>query len=140
MSDSSFKFERVVVSGNEYKLDVNIGADMLGTMLSKKVLPLYEKELDYMLCGFQENGVEFMMNGKMGVVRNDEALNGSLVAGKSVVDHETVLFAGVLGRTLSGRPGIRDESNLLRTQISVAPYSVDSAKMENAKHYRHLAT
>ncbi|GKD49158.1 nucleic acid-binding, OB-fold protein, partial [Tanacetum coccineum] len=94
----------VVVSGNEYKLDVNIGADMLGTMLSKKVFPLYEKVLDYLLCGFQENGDEFIINRKMGVVRNDEALSGSLVAGKSVVDHETVLFAGVLGRTLSGRP------------------------------------
>nr|GEU33286.1 nucleic acid-binding, OB-fold [Tanacetum cinerariifolium] len=94
----------VVVSGNEYKLDVNIGADMLGTMLTKEVLPLYEKELDYLLCDFQENGDEFMMNGKMGVVRNDEALSGEPVAGQPVVDHGTVLFAEVLGRTLSGRP------------------------------------
>ncbi|GKD69008.1 hypothetical protein Tco_1323098, partial [Tanacetum coccineum] len=78
---------------NEYKLDVNIGTDMLGTMLSKKVLPLYEKELDYLLCDFQENGDEFMMNDKIGVVRNDETLSGSPVAGKSVVDHGTVLFA-----------------------------------------------
>ncbi|GJR46117.1 nucleic acid-binding, OB-fold protein [Tanacetum coccineum] len=94
----------VVVSGNEYKLDFNIGADMLETMLSTKVLPLYDKKLDYLLCDFQENGDEFMMNGKMGVVRNDEALNGSHVAGTSVVDHGTVLFAEVLGRTLNGRP------------------------------------
>nr|GEZ17419.1 nucleic acid-binding, OB-fold [Tanacetum cinerariifolium] len=49
-----------------------------------------------------ENGDKFMMNEKMGVVRNDEALNGSHVARKSVVDHGTVLFAEVLGRTLNG--------------------------------------
>ncbi|PWA95248.1 Nucleic acid-binding, OB-fold [Artemisia annua] len=94
----------VVVSGNEYKLDVNIGANMLGTMLTKEVLPLYEKELDYLLCDFEENGDEFMMNGKMGVVKNEEALSGGPVAGQPVVDHGTVLFAEVLGRTLSGRP------------------------------------
>ncbi|CAN1787378.1 Protein PIGMENT DEFECTIVE 338, chloroplastic [Linum perenne] len=34
----------VVVSGNENKLDVNIGADLLGTMLTKEVMPLYRKE------------------------------------------------------------------------------------------------
>ena len=50
------------------------------------------------------NGDEFMMNGKMGVVKNDEALSGGPVAGQPVVDHGTVLFAEVLGRTLSGRP------------------------------------
>ncbi|MED6193288.1 hypothetical protein PIB30_017869 [Stylosanthes scabra] len=52
----------VVVSGNENKLDVNIGADLLGTMLTKEVLPL------------------------------------------PVVETGTILFAEVLGRTLSGRP------------------------------------
>ncbi|XP_071711428.1 protein PIGMENT DEFECTIVE 338, chloroplastic [Rutidosis leptorrhynchoides] len=95
----------VVVSGNEYKLDVNIGADLLGTMLTKEVLPLYEKELDFLLCDFEDdNGQEFMMKGKMGVVKNEEALSGGPVAGQPVVEHGTVLFAEVLGRTLSGRP------------------------------------
>ncbi|CAI9763937.1 unnamed protein product [Fraxinus pennsylvanica] len=36
----------VVVSGNENKLDVNVGADLLGTMLTKEVLPLYDKEME----------------------------------------------------------------------------------------------
>lgn len=94
----------VVVSGNEYKLDVNIGADLLGTMLTKEVLPLYEKELDSLLCDFEENGDEFMMNGKIGIVRNEEAFSGGPMAGQPVVDLGTILFAEVLGRTLSGRP------------------------------------
>ncbi|KAI9112683.1 hypothetical protein K1719_016349 [Acacia pycnantha] len=55
----------VVVSGNENRLDVNVGADLLGTMLTKEVLPLY---------------------------------------GRPVVEVGTILFAEVLGRTLSGRP------------------------------------
>ncbi|XP_076947916.1 protein PIGMENT DEFECTIVE 338, chloroplastic-like isoform X1 [Bidens hawaiensis] len=94
----------VVVSGNEYKLDVNIGADLLATMLTKEVLPLYDKELDSLLCDFEDNGEEFMVNGKMGIVRNEEALSGGPMAGKPVVEQGTVLFAEVLGRTLSGRP------------------------------------
>ncbi|XP_076920687.1 protein PIGMENT DEFECTIVE 338, chloroplastic-like [Bidens hawaiensis] len=94
----------VVVSGNEYKLDVNIGADLLATMLMKEMLPLYDKELDSLLCDFEDNGEEFMVNGKMGIVRNEEALSGGLMPGKPVVEHGTVLFAEVLGRTLSGRP------------------------------------
>ncbi|KAK9069698.1 hypothetical protein SSX86_011602 [Deinandra increscens subsp. villosa] len=94
----------VVVSGNEYKLDVNIGADLLGTMLTKEVLPLYEKELDSLLCDFETNGEEFMMKGKSGIMRNEAALSGGPIAGQPVVEHGTVLFAEVLGRTLSGRP------------------------------------
>ncbi|KAD6796759.1 hypothetical protein R6Q59_019475 [Mikania micrantha] len=91
----------VVVSGNEYKLDVNIGADLLATMLTKEVLPLYQKELDYLLCDFDQ---DFMMiKGKTGIMKNEEALSssGGLIP---VVEHGTVLFAQVLGRTLSGRP------------------------------------
>ncbi|XP_010535131.1 PREDICTED: uncharacterized protein LOC104810492 isoform X2 [Tarenaya hassleriana] len=94
----------VVVSGNENKLDVNIGADMLGTMLTKEILPLYEKELDYLLCEAEQ----FIANGKMGVVKdNDEdgVANGNVVrAGRPVVEVGTVVFAEVLGKTLSGRP------------------------------------
>ncbi|KAI7729133.1 hypothetical protein M8C21_033182 [Ambrosia artemisiifolia] len=95
----------VVVSGNEYKLDVNIGADLLATMLTKEVLPLYDKELESLLCEFESNGEEFMpANGKMGIVSNEAALSGGPMAGQPVVEHGTVLFAQVLGRTLSGRP------------------------------------
>ncbi|MFS7982884.1 putative S1 domain, nucleic acid-binding, RNA-binding domain, S1 [Helianthus anomalus] len=94
----------VVVSGNDYKLDVNIGADLLATMLTKEVLPLYDKELNSLLCDFESNGEEFMVNGKMGIVRNEAALSGGPMVGQPVVEHGTVLFAEVLGRTLSGRP------------------------------------
>lgn len=89
----------VVVSGNEYKLDVNIGADLLATMLTKEVLPLYDKELDSLLSDFDK-----MVQGKMGIIRNDEALSDGPMPGQPVVEHGTVLFAQVLGRTLSGRP------------------------------------
>ncbi|KAL2894077.1 30S ribosomal protein S1 [Bienertia sinuspersici] len=94
----------VVVSGNENKLDVNIGADLLGTMLTKEVLPLYDKEMDYMLRDLDKNADDFIANGKMGIVRNEDALSGQPVSGRPVVDAGTVLFAEVLGRTLSGRP------------------------------------
>ncbi|EOA34039.1 hypothetical protein CARUB_v10021539mg [Capsella rubella] len=97
----------VVVSGNENKLDVSIGADMLGTMLTKEILPLYDKELDYLLCDLKYDAEEFLVNGKMGIVKDgDEGVEIAEFArqGRPVVEIGTVLFAEVLGRTLSGRP------------------------------------
>lgn len=94
----------VVVSGNENKLDVNVGADLLGTMLTKEVRPLYEKELDNLLCDTGKDAGEFLVRGKMGIVRNEDALSCQPEPGKPVVEPGTVLFAEVLGRTLSGRP------------------------------------
>lgn len=94
----------VVVSGNENKLDVNVGADLLGTMLTKEVLPLYDKEMNHLLCDLDKNAEDFMANGKMGIVRNEDALSGQPTSGRPVVEAGTVLFAEVLGRTLSGRP------------------------------------
>ncbi|KAL5560274.1 hypothetical protein UlMin_036485 [Ulmus minor] len=94
----------VVVSGNENKLDVNVGANLLGTMLTKEVLPLYDKELDYLLCDPSVDAEEFLVPGKMGIVKNNEAVNGVPMQGRPVVEPGTVLFAEVLGRTLSGRP------------------------------------
>ncbi|ONK63142.1 uncharacterized protein A4U43_C07F11840 [Asparagus officinalis] len=44
----------IVVSGNENKLDVNVGADLLRTMLTKEVMPLYCVELDYLLCDLEK--------------------------------------------------------------------------------------
>ncbi|KAL5779026.1 hypothetical protein ACOSQ2_009763 [Xanthoceras sorbifolium] len=94
----------VVVSGNENKLDVNVGADLLGTMLTKEVLPLYDKETEYLLCDFEKDAEEFMVRGKMGIVKDDDAMSGGAGPGRPVVETGTVLFAEVLGRTLSGRP------------------------------------
>ncbi|KAL8134201.1 protein PIGMENT DEFECTIVE 338, chloroplastic-like isoform X2 [Apium graveolens] len=94
----------VVVSGNEHKLDVNIGADLLGTILKKEVLPLYYKDMEYLLCDTNKDSEEFMVQGKTGVVKNDEAMSGESAPGRPVVEPGTILFAEVLGRTLSGRP------------------------------------
>ncbi|OMO98749.1 hypothetical protein COLO4_13726 [Corchorus olitorius] len=94
----------VVVSGNENKLDVNVGADMLGTMLTKEVLPLYDKEMKYLSCDLKSDAEEFMVYGKIGIVKDDDAMGGGPVPGRPVVETGTVLFAEVLGRTLSGRP------------------------------------
>ncbi|GMN60555.1 hypothetical protein TIFTF001_029646 [Ficus carica] len=94
----------VVVSGNENKIDVSVGADLLGTMLTKEVLPLYDKEMDYLMCDPSSDAEEFFVGGKMGVVKYDEALSGGPMPGRPVVEPGTVLFAEVLGRTLSGRP------------------------------------
>ncbi|XVE60883.1 hypothetical protein DITRI_Ditri05aG0162900 [Diplodiscus trichospermus] len=94
----------VVVSGNENKLDVNLGADMLGTMLTKDVLPLYDKEMEYLTCDLKNKAEEFMAYGKTGIVKDDDAMSGGPVPGRPVVETGTVLFAEVLGRTLSGRP------------------------------------
>ncbi|CAN4116426.1 unnamed protein product [Withania somnifera] len=94
----------VVVSGNENKLDVSIGADLLGTMLTKDVLPLYDKEMGYLLCDLEKDAEEFLVRGKMGIVSYDEAVSGESMSGKPVVEPGTVLFAEVLGITLSGRP------------------------------------
>lgn len=94
----------VVVSGNDRKLDVNIGADLLGVMLTKDVLPLHGKEMGHLLCDLEKDAEKVMVGGKVGIVKNDEALSGEPMLGKPVVDPGTVLFAEVLGRTLSGRP------------------------------------
>ncbi|KZV50180.1 hypothetical protein F511_22622 [Dorcoceras hygrometricum] len=93
----------VVVSGNENKLDVSVGADLLGTMLTKEVLPLYDKEMDHLLWD-ADRDAELLVRGKMGIVKNDEVLSGEPMPGKPVVEPGTVLFAEVLGRTLGGRP------------------------------------
>ncbi|XP_050213344.1 protein PIGMENT DEFECTIVE 338, chloroplastic [Mercurialis annua] len=94
----------VVVSGNENKLDVNVGADLLGTMLTKEVLPLYDKEMDYLLCDMEKDAESFMVRGKMGIIKDEAALSQGSGQGRPVVETGTILFAEVLGRTLSGRP------------------------------------
>ncbi|WOL00345.1 hypothetical protein Cni_G09058 [Canna indica] len=93
----------VVVSGNEYRLDVNVGADLLGTMLTKEVLPLYEAELPYLLC-YREDVAEFAVPGKIRVLKEEDAFTGEKVPGRPIVEVGTILFMEVLGRTLSGRP------------------------------------
>ncbi|VFQ80162.1 unnamed protein product [Cuscuta campestris] len=94
----------VVVSGNDKKLDVNVGADLLGVMLTKDVLPLDSKEMGHLLCDLKKDAERVMVGGKVGILKNDFAFSGEPKPTQPVVDPGTVLFAEVLGRTLSGRP------------------------------------
>ncbi|KAK8470249.1 hypothetical protein PHAVU_004G089600 [Phaseolus vulgaris] len=94
----------VVVSGNENKLNVNVGSDLLGTMLTKEVLPLYSKEMEQLLCDVNKAEENFMVEGRMGIVKNDDAMNGGPLPRGTVLEIGTILFAEVLGRTLAGRP------------------------------------
>lgn len=61
-----------MVSGNGNKLDVSIVADMLGTMMTNEKVPLYYKEFDYLLCDLNYDAEEFLVHGKMGIVRDDD--------------------------------------------------------------------
>ncbi|KAG0459512.1 hypothetical protein HPP92_022640 [Vanilla planifolia] len=63
-------------AGNENKLDVNVGADMLGTMLTKDVLPFYDGEMAYLCCDLGKDTKDFMVNGKMGLVKDELAMEG----------------------------------------------------------------
>ncbi|XP_078431726.1 uncharacterized protein LOC144703434 [Wolffia australiana] len=94
----------VVVSGNENKLDVNVGADRLGTMLTKEILPFYEGDVERSLCNLQKDVGEFTVAGRVGIAVEEEALTGDNGPGRPVVEVGSVVFAEVLGRTLSGRP------------------------------------
>ncbi|XP_057445893.1 protein PIGMENT DEFECTIVE 338, chloroplastic-like isoform X2 [Lotus japonicus] len=101
----------VVVSGNANRLNVNVGAELPGTLLTKEVLPLNSNEMEYLICdGNKKCEKNFMAHGRMGILKNDEddddAINGVMVVpvGNTVVEIGTILFAEVLGRTLTGRP------------------------------------
>ena len=94
-----------VVSGNENKLDVSIVADRLTT----EKLSLYDKEFDYLLCDLKYGAEESLVHGKVGIVKDDDEDVVEVVEfarqGMPVVEEiGTMIFAEVLGRTLSGRP------------------------------------
>uniref|UniRef100_A0A0E0JKK3 S1 motif domain-containing protein n=1 Tax=Oryza punctata TaxID=4537 RepID=A0A0E0JKK3_ORYPU len=91
----------VVVSGTEARLDVAVGADRLATLLAKELLPLYRAELP----AFAEAAPP--RPGSVGVVASpaaDEEAPEQKRGGRTLVPPGTVVFAEVLGRTLSGRP------------------------------------
>jgi small subunit ribosomal protein S1 len=88
----------VVVSGTEARLDVAVGADRLATLLTKELLPLCRAELP--TVGDEASPPR---PGSVGVVAAsavDEQKRGA----RTLVAPGTVVFAEVLGRTLSGRP------------------------------------
>ncbi|KAM0843693.1 hypothetical protein ACQ4PT_057532 [Festuca glaucescens] len=88
----------IVVSGTEARLDVAVGADRLATLLTKELLPLCRAELP--TVGDEASPPR---PGSVGVVvasAVDEQKRGA----RTLVAPGTVVFAEVLGRTLSGRP------------------------------------
>ncbi|KAL2334970.1 hypothetical protein Fmac_016183 [Flemingia macrophylla] len=94
----------VVVSGNENKLNVNVGSELPGTVLTKEVLPLYSKEMEHLLCDVNKAEESVMIQGRMGILKNSDAISERPMPGGTVVEIGTILFAEVLGRTLAGRP------------------------------------
>nr|CAB3473423.1 unnamed protein product [Digitaria exilis] len=92
----------VVVSGTEARLDVAVGADNLATLLAKELLPLDRGGGDLAAR------VAPPRPGSVGVVAGP-AVDGEAVrkhnrGSRALVAPGTVVFAEVLGRTLSGRP------------------------------------
>ncbi|KAJ3695032.1 hypothetical protein LUZ60_000409 [Juncus effusus] len=91
----------VVVSGDENKVEVDLGSDKLGIMLKKEIMPLFDEEMEDLSCDLgQIDGYR----GKIGIVRDEMAKRDR--DGNSVVEIGTVIFAEALGRTLGGRPVI----------------------------------
>lgn len=91
----------VVVSGDENKIEVDVGADKPGIMLKKEIMPLYDEETKHLACDLEGDGFKGYI-GKMGIVRDEVGMSRG--AGKSVLEIGTVVYGEVLGRTLGGRP------------------------------------
>jgi small subunit ribosomal protein S1 len=92
----------VVVSGTEARLDVAVGADNLATLLAKELLPLDRDGGDL------AERAAAPRPGSVGVVAgpavDEEAARKHTRGSRALVAPGTVVFAEVLGRTLSGRP------------------------------------
>lgn len=94
----------VVVSGDANRIHVNIGSDVLATMLTKELLPLYDDEMKRILCELPAEKKEPFAPGTIGIVKEEDSLSPGPPPGRPVVDMGTVLCAEVLGRTLGGKP------------------------------------
>lgn len=94
----------VVVSGDANRIQVNIGSDVLATMLTKELLPLHGDDMKRMLCQLPTEKKEPFAPGTIGIVKDEEALSPGPPPGRPVVDLGTVLCAEVLGRTMGGKP------------------------------------
>ncbi|MED6123191.1 hypothetical protein PIB30_046807 [Stylosanthes scabra] len=88
----------VVVSGTESKLNVNVGAELLATMLTKEVLPLNSREMEHLLFDLEKDEQNFNVQGRMGILKNEDAIDET-----PVEQVGTIVFAEVLGRTLTDR-------------------------------------
>lgn len=95
----------VVLSGNEKKLDVSIGSDMLGSMLAKEALPFRKEEVNGLVCDLKEEREKGLFDkAKVGIVRDEEGFREKGEEERGVMEAGTVVFAEVFGRTLGGRP------------------------------------
>ncbi|KAJ1284107.1 hypothetical protein BS78_03G178900 [Paspalum vaginatum] len=93
----------VVVSGTEARLDVAVGADRLATLLSKELLPLDRNSANTpMRQALPRPGSVGVMAGPD--IDDDEEVRKQERGSRTLVAPGTVVFAEVLGRTLSGRP------------------------------------
>lgn len=92
----------IVVSGTEARLDVAVGADRLATLLTKELLPLCRAELPS--GGAKPAPPRPGSVGVLEVSPVDEETQNQKCGARTLVPPGTVVFAEVLGRTLSGRP------------------------------------
>ncbi|CAL4962914.1 unnamed protein product [Urochloa decumbens] len=92
----------VVVSGTEARLDVAVGANNLATLLAKELLPLDRDgdEVAERAAPPRPGSVGVMA----GPAVDEEAARKRNRGSRALVAPGTVVFAEVLGRTLSGRP------------------------------------
>ncbi|KAL2651597.1 hypothetical protein R1flu_019725 [Riccia fluitans] len=96
----------VVVSGSEYKLDVDIGAEQLGRVLTKDIYPLDLFRSDDFFWEFtagEEGELQDFPVGRVRVCRDEEVF-GPSAARSLLVEVGSVLRFKVVGVTLSGRP------------------------------------
>lgn len=110
----------VVVSGNENRLEINIGSAGLARMHLNEVLPNNQSQMDRLLCELptdsntgansaavatDDNGCNLFGKGMMGLLKEKRAMaDGWTRTGGSFIEEGTILYAQVLGRTLSGEP------------------------------------
>lgn len=109
----------VVMSGNENRLEINIGSAGPARMYLNEVLPNNQSQMDRILCELRTdsytganyaaaadgNGCNLFGKGMMGILKEKRAIgDGWTRTGTSPIEEGTILYAQVLGRTLSGEP------------------------------------
>lgn len=109
----------VVMSGNENRLEINIGSAGPARMYLNEVLPNNQSQMDRILCELRTdsytganyaaaadgNGCNLFGKGMMGILKEKREIgDGWTRTGTSPIEEGTILYAQVLGRTLSGEP------------------------------------
>ncbi|BBM97730.1 small subunit ribosomal protein S1 [Marchantia polymorpha subsp. ruderalis] len=119
----------VIVSGNDYKLDVDVGAQQLGRMLTKDVYPVdlfRSDELFWEMNAVEGGATQDFPVGRFRLVRDEEVF--CLPAARApIVEVGTVLRLKVQGVTLSGRPILSSR----KVSIPVAWERVRQIKKQN---------